>query len=113
MSILQKPTFSIIMPKVIKISFLISDVDRYYTKTVDYIARTLQCQFITERSNVVYNNTQYNAQTMLIPSAYIKNDEGTTNLKNLLKLVCKHNQIICFLEFGSMQRVYDYRNLNK
>jgi|LakMenE01Jun11ns_1017448.scaffolds.fasta_scaffold9760695_2 hypothetical protein len=109
MSIIQKPAFNLTLTSPVKITFLLQDFDMFYTKTVDYIARKMECYFITEASNVIFDGKSYNARTMLIPSSYMKNEGDFINLKNIVKLACKHNEIICFLEFGSVQRVYNYR----
>lgn len=88
----------------LQITFLLQDFDQYYTKTVDYIARQLGCRFITEKKHRVITGRGY-ARTNNDYSIFVYN---INDIKALVKCVAKHSGIICFIQYGSMQRVYGY-----
>ena len=115
MSIIQKPIFNTTLNATVKLSFTTESLNNNegYKRIIAYISNQFNCQYITERGHTIHNEAVYTTQTMLIPSAYIKSGEDFKTLKNLVKYTCQRNEAICFLEFGSTQNIYDYRNINK
>jgi hypothetical protein len=118
MSMIQQKTFEVILQPSLEITFLIEDFNDKYLTTYDFLERTLNCKNITVRGNLLYDGQTYTTQTMIIPASYIKsnnyatddsNRQTLTQLKELVKLMCKRNSILCFVQYGTMQRVYDYR----
>jgi len=113
-TIVQKPVFNITLTPLIKITFTLNDFNERYPITVKSVATAFKINnFITQGGTTIYNQMVMQTVTMLIPSLYIKSNDGMRQLKEFVKMICKRQELVCFLEFGSMQRVYDYRNFNK
>ena len=70
----------------------------------------LKCDnFIFQGGTTVYDNHAYNTMTMLVPPACITKETSLKDLKDFIKLICKRKEIICFFQYGTTQRVYDFR----
>ena len=111
MSIIQNPIFHTEIRPLIQITFLTKDVQYGYQETIHSIKCMLQCDnFIFQGGTTVYDNQAHNTMTMLVPPAFITKEISLKDLKNFIKLICKRKEILCFFQYGTTQRVYDFRN---
>jgi hypothetical protein len=106
MSILQTPIFHTEIKPFIQITFLTDDIQDGYHKTIHSIKKFLDCDnYVFSSGTTVYDNNAYNTITMLMPPAKV----NIPDLKDFLKLICKRQNIVCFFQYSTTQRVYDYR----
>jgi hypothetical protein len=110
MSIIQNPIFHTEIKPLIQLTFLIQDIQDGYHETIHSIKCMLNCDnFVIQGGTTVYDNHAHNTITMLIPPAFITETMSLKDLKDFVKLICKRKEIICFFQYGTTQRVYDYR----